>query len=131
MTHTQTMIGVTEIERELERELRTVVIRLGHATSIVAGRHHADPEVTLGGDLVEDAQIVEAHEVRHLNQDRLARRAKSLMLALQRVKAGTYGICDDCGSAIPPARLRALPSATTCVACQQLLEDGARYRGRD
>jgi DnaK suppressor protein len=130
MTHTQTVIGVTEIERELERELRAVVIRLGHATSIAAAAHNGEATAPLGGDLVEDAQVVEAHEVRHLNQDRLARRAKSLMLALQRVKAGTYGICDDCGEAIPPARLRALPSATTCVVCQQLLEDGTRYRGR-
>ncbi|MES2700977.1 MAG: DksA/TraR family C4-type zinc finger protein [Pseudomonadota bacterium] len=27
--------------------------------------------------------------------------------------------CDECGEAIPPARRRALPSARTCVGCQQ------------
>jgi DnaK suppressor protein len=37
--------------------------------------------------------------------------------ALVRVKAGTYGICESCGEAIPVARLEVLPYATTCVNC--------------
>jgi RNA polymerase-binding transcription factor len=47
------------------------------------------------------------------------RHLKQLADALQRVAAGTYGKCDDCGQAIPAARLRILPSATRCIACQQ------------
>lgn len=27
--------------------------------------------------------------------------------------------CEDCGKAIPPLRLEALPNATLCVSCQQ------------
>jgi DnaK suppressor protein len=38
--------------------------------------------------------------------------------ALARIDAGTYGICDQCGQPIPKARLKALPSATLCVACK-------------
>jgi hypothetical protein len=30
---------------------------------------------------------------------------------------GTYGKCLDCGRAIPPARLRAVPTAAFCVEC--------------
>jgi DnaK suppressor protein len=37
--------------------------------------------------------------------------------ALDRVKSGTYGICESCGEAIPVARLEVLPYATTCVNC--------------
>lgn len=37
--------------------------------------------------------------------------------ALDRVGAGTYGICESCGDAIPVARLEVLPYATTCVNC--------------
>ena len=37
--------------------------------------------------------------------------------ALERVGAGTYGICESCGDAIPVARLEVLPYATTCVNC--------------
>jgi len=37
--------------------------------------------------------------------------------ALDRIAAGTFGSCARCGEAILPARLRAEPSARTCVAC--------------
>jgi DnaK suppressor protein len=37
--------------------------------------------------------------------------------ALQRIEAGTYGICHDCGEAIDPARLTAIPYARYCMDC--------------
>lgn len=37
--------------------------------------------------------------------------------ALQRVQAGTYGICESCGNAIPVERLDVLPYSTLCVEC--------------
>lgn len=42
--------------------------------------------------------------------------------ALQRINAGTYGVCEDCGKAIPVARLKAEPTAERCVQCQELFE---------
>lgn len=38
--------------------------------------------------------------------------------ALLRIRAGTYGICIDCGDAIPPERLKAQITAQRCIACQ-------------
>jgi DnaK suppressor protein len=37
--------------------------------------------------------------------------------ALERVEAGTYGICESCGQAIPVERLDVLPYSTLCVEC--------------
>ena len=37
--------------------------------------------------------------------------------ALARVAAGTYGICQRCGTAIPQERLEARPTAAYCVSC--------------
>jgi len=37
--------------------------------------------------------------------------------ALARVDAGTYGLCERCGSAIGEARLEALPAARLCIRC--------------
>jgi RNA polymerase-binding transcription factor DksA len=42
--------------------------------------------------------------------------------ALQRIKEGNYGICQDCGCVISPARLKALPFARRCVACKAVVE---------
>lgn len=42
--------------------------------------------------------------------------------ALERIRAGTYGICTDCSISIPPARLSAYPTAKRCIDCQSLSE---------
>jgi len=39
--------------------------------------------------------------------------------ALERQRAGTYGICENCGQPIDPERLRARPEATFCIDCQR------------
>lgn len=44
--------------------------------------------------------------------------------ALNRIEAGTYGICEGNGEPIPKARLNAIPWARYCVACATLLEKG-------
>jgi DnaK suppressor protein len=46
-------------------------------------------------------------------EDGLARTER----ALAKIEAGTYGECDGCGAAIPPARLRAMPDSVLCLAC--------------
>jgi DnaK suppressor protein len=35
-----------------------------------------------------------------------------------RVADGTYGVCEQCGTALPPERLAARPAARTCVQCR-------------
>lgn len=42
--------------------------------------------------------------------------------ALERLDAGTYGLCDNCGKAIGKARMQAFPRATLCVECKQRQE---------
>ncbi|MEZ3161373.1 TraR/DksA C4-type zinc finger protein [Microbacterium sp. BWT-B31] len=50
-------------------------------------------------------------------RDAVARERADLAAALARWDAGTYGVCADCGAAIPRERLAARPMATRCVAC--------------
>ena len=38
--------------------------------------------------------------------------------ALDKFEKGTYGLCDDCGTTIDPARLEALPQASLCLNCK-------------
>jgi DnaK suppressor protein len=39
--------------------------------------------------------------------------------ALRRVKSGEFGVCETCHKAIEMKRLRALPYARCCLACQE------------
>jgi DnaK suppressor protein len=38
--------------------------------------------------------------------------------ALEKITAGTYGVCEKCGENIPKERLKALPYAALCVKCK-------------
>lgn len=42
--------------------------------------------------------------------------------ALERIEAGTYGICTECSSKIPKMRLKAIPYTPYCVKCASELE---------
>ncbi|MEU2778414.1 TraR/DksA family transcriptional regulator [Streptomyces sp. NPDC007162] len=42
--------------------------------------------------------------------------------ALQKLDAGTYGLCENCGNPIGKARMQAFPRATLCVECKQKQE---------
>lgn len=53
-----------------------------------------------------------------------ARRLEALDRALDHAAQGRLGICDACGGAIPPARLRAMPGTTLCIACARAAEGG-------
>jgi RNA polymerase-binding protein DksA len=55
------------------------------------------------------------------NLERLLERVED---ALVQFEAGTYGLCEQCGKEIDPARLKALPYATLCLSCQQRREVG-------
>ena len=52
----------------------------------------------------------------------LRRKLDSLDHAIQSAQLGTYGICENCGNRIDPARLEILPSTTHCLACQRECE---------
>lgn len=42
--------------------------------------------------------------------------------ALERIEEGAYGICTECASRIPKARLNAIPYAEHCIRCASELE---------
>ncbi|MEU6081969.1 TraR/DksA C4-type zinc finger protein [Streptomyces sp. NPDC047108] len=42
--------------------------------------------------------------------------------AIERLDAGTYGLCESCGNPIGKARMQAFPRATLCVECKQKQE---------
>ena len=102
-------------KRMLETHLEAVLTRL-------QGEAEVPKAETAGSDFLDVAQGVELQELAQLTASRLAERAKRLRDALARVADGEYGVCSECGGAIPPNRLLAVPDATACVACQERLE---------
>lgn len=49
---------------------------------------------------------------------------KEIREALDRIREGTFGTCEECARRIPRARLKAIPYTRRCVNCQQRAEAG-------
>lgn len=70
-----------------------------------------------------DAALVEATLAADdavFNQD--VQDVRDIRAARERLSAGTYGICTDCGEPIAYERLLAYPTAKRCIHCQRLHE---------
>ncbi len=50
-------------------------------------------------------------------------KSKQIKNALERVKIGKYGICEDCGKMIDTDRLAIYPEATKCIKCEKKREN--------
>ena len=50
---------------------------------------------------------------------------KEIDEALQRIRQGSFGRCEECGEPIPKGRLQALPYTRHCVACARKLEQSS------
>lgn len=50
------------------------------------------------------------------------RQLKEIEDALDRIRHGEYGSCEDCGETIPEQRLKLFPAARLCVKCQEELD---------
>lgn len=85
--------------------------------------HHADDpdKVALLNHLEEVGDWAEADLLNDIDiamLDNELTELRDIDAALLRIKAGTYGICTDCGEAIPANRLQAQITAQRCIACQ-------------
>ncbi len=114
------------IRQQLQQQLQTSLAALKTQRSAhLAGQTravHAREVLLQDGD---DASQRDAE--RTVDFDRSDRDAVSLAeidQALLRLQGSNYGLCSDCGNAIPLARLQLAPQALRCVACETALEHG-------
>jgi len=56
------------------------------------------------------------------NLERNSSRLTQVGAALHRIDAGTFGICTGCQQKINPKRLAAVPWASSCLVCQEVLD---------
>ena len=83
-------------------------------------------EVATFADVTDRATAESDRQLNLLMRERDRQLIGEIHEALDRVKDGEYGICQECGEEIGEARLRAQPTATLCVHCKALLEDMGR-----
>jgi len=65
-------------------------------------------------------------ELSDTQQRILQQEEEQVRQAIDRARAGQYGICASCGNPIGRERLKARPEATLCIECQARHEEEAR-----
>src|SRR5262245_45221110 len=86
----------------------------------------ADQRRDMFKDPYGSASLTHDDEVAAAVVERRARELDEVNRALEDLDAGRYGVCRDCGEAIGEGRLKVLPFAIRCVACQANLEVSRR-----
>ncbi len=76
-----------------------------------------DPEVEEGSQ--SEQQQFDLSQLGEVEQ----REIGQIDAALERIEAGRYGLCRDCGEAIDAGRLEALPFALDCTECATVREE--------
>ncbi len=70
-------------------------------------------------DIAEIASSASDGDVEMIVAEEGDRELKQIEDALARIKAGHYGVCEQCSRPIKKARLKAIPFATLCVSCKE------------
>jgi DnaK suppressor protein len=81
-----------------------------------------DLEGGAGTDSADTATDLVEEEVAEALEHNVRSQLFQVERALHRLDSGRYGICEECGQQIDPARLKALPSAQNCLECQRRVE---------
>lgn len=81
-------------------------------------------------DALDEVQLAADRNVAITALDRDAFVLGQIRSALERIRAGTYGTCLNCGDEIAPARLAAVPWAGFCIRCQEATDLERQMRAR-
>jgi DnaK suppressor protein len=69
-----------------------------------------------------DATLLAAERESATNELKRTLLLRQVEVALERLQAGKYGSCINCGQEIPENRLNAVPWAIYCTACQEVVD---------
>jgi RNA polymerase-binding protein DksA len=115
--------NISGAARKLQAEKQAILLKLNKLRHELELPQEADDPEDSATELVE-------HEIVLGQIEHLENRLKLIESALEQIKQGTYGICDNCGQPIDPARLKVMPEATLCIQCQTRGEYAALRKNR-
>ena len=109
---------LAELKEKLLQEktkIQEEVVRIAKPTKDAAGFDTNFNEI--GTDEDENASEVEEYADNLALESTLEKQLKDVVGALEKIEAGNYGKCENCGADIPIERLRAYPAAKKCLNC--------------
>lgn len=106
------------IEEELRKNFSRALEEGGEETTVVNVEEGDESRVDVGKETDFQVMSMRSQELKQIKE------------ALMKIESGDYGFCEECGSAIRFERLKAMPFAQLCRACQEETEKLEREKQR-
>lgn len=101
-----------EFQKMLFSKREEICSRFGeHRRAVVIEREPDDEAAEVNRNFSKDLAIA--------TLEREEKTLEQIDVALDKIKKGNYGVCDECGQTIRAARLRALPWTCFCLGCAE------------
>jgi RNA polymerase-binding protein DksA len=104
-----------DVRKRLEQKKEELTVRLNRITENLRRGYHPDSKER--AKELEDSEVVDA-----LGNEARTEISK-ISAALQRMDAGEFGLCVECGAEIDRGRIDAYPYARHCIDCARLEEE--------
>jgi RNA polymerase-binding transcription factor DksA len=104
---------LTSIKSDLEREqtsLHEQLAELGFA-------EQDDTGLEYDSNFADTSQVTAERSEAATLAAKLRTHLSDVDLALQKIEAGTYGVCENCSDEIAESRLEAIPAGRLCMTC--------------
>jgi len=99
--------------------------RLNEITSVTRQAHACFGENAYHQEPMDDVDLStkrSEQQLRILIQSRSQQLVLEIQTALDRIKCGKFGTCEECGRRIELKRLKAQPTTTLCIDCKKEME---------
>ena len=119
-------------KRSREQQLQSLERALLQARAVIlkemsqAGTTLAENPADVGADIFDRSTSDLDRTLCFLLRERGRNKLNAIDEALERMRDGSFGICEDCGQKIPLGRLEVMPFTTMCRDCKSLQEKRER-----
>jgi RNA polymerase-binding protein DksA len=113
---------LTEVRAALQASRHTLLEQVRTDLEQSGQTQYAEILGRASGDSSDEALAVTLGDLSAARVDHEVRQLRAMDAALARIDSEEFGLCVDCGEAIPPARLVANPAAVRCIGCQEVHE---------
>ena len=104
--------NLAEFEELLNQQLESLLQEVGKTVSEMTAENPNFPDPTDRASLESDRNF----ELRIRDRERML--INKIRQALERIKDGSFGLCESCEEVIGTERLRARPVTTLCIDCK-------------
>lgn len=110
-----------EFSKKLRQKKEEIILQ---STKEMKSRISAENRQTIGAGLEEGDCAFSCHSdyLHFRNLDAQRAIIKQIDIALDKIREGSYGICEECSCEIGERRLKVLPFARYCRDCQETFE---------